>query len=318
MSGGDHTTWGNQLRRPFWNPTESRIRAFWRILGGVVLAIVLIGVFNALIVRPLDLPLAVQNLVSNGFAALVASGIIVVWARYIDRRPLAEYGFNLSRRWWWMLGLSILVGLLGWGGALATNLAFGWASVSSIFSPGTGDLGFTLGFVVFLLGWMCVAVWEEVIFRGILMRNAIEGLNVSSVSHRTALIGGWVVSAVLFGVLHLDQAGSLVALAFWILAGLVLGVAYLLTDELAVPIGLHFSFDFGVNNVFGLASVREVGMAAPTLVRPAFTGPDVFVGISGLVNTAWIVGIGVLTVVLIRWQSGSLHLRISPYSGDDG
>lgn len=103
------------------------------------------------------------------------------------------------------------------------------------------------------------------------------------------------------------------ALIFWILGGLIFGLAYLLTDELAFPIGLHFAFDFGVNNVFGIVNVREGG-DIPMIIRPEFTGPDVFVEPSGLVNTAWLVIIGVLTVVGIRWQYGSLQLRIEPYT----
>ena len=140
--------------------------------------------------------------------------------------------------------------------------------------------------LLFAVGWIFVGIWEEIIFRGIVMRNAIEGLNFEVLSYRTALVGGWVLSSILFGVLHLSQATSLIAIAFWILAGLVLGLAYLLTDQLAVPIGLHFAFDFSANNVFGLASVREVGTEVPTIIRPEFTGPDRFVDISGVVNTS--------------------------------
>lgn len=194
-----------------------------------------------------------------------------------------------------------------------TDLALGWASVGAVLSPGTGELPFLLSILLFALSYVFVGFWEELVFRGIVMRNAIEGLNASWVSHRTALIGGWVLSSVLFGVLHFSQASSLYALAFWILAGLILGLAYLYTDELAVPIGLHFAIDVSVNNVFGLANVRTVAEDIPMLIRPEFTGPNTFVGLSGVVNTAWLVIIGILIIGVIRGQYGSLTPRLEPY-----
>jgi hypothetical protein len=302
-----------RVRLPFWNRQEKRIRALWRILGAVAVALIVPSLLNALVVRPLDLPFALMNLVSNGIAALVAFGVVVGWARYVDRRDLRAYGFDLTSTWWRTLALGVLVGLLGWGGALATDVVLGWATISAVFSAGAGELPFLLSVSLFALTYVFVGFWEEVIFRGVVMRNAIEGLDVASVSYRAALVGGWVLSSVLFGLLHFGQARSPLALVFWVLAGLVLGLAYLLTDELAVPIGLHFAFDFGVNNVFGLANVRSVAGDIPTVLRPTFSGPDVFVGLSGVVNTMWLVVIGVLTVGVIRWQYGSLRPRIGPY-----
>lgn len=306
--------WSQRLRAPFWNDAESRLRAFWCVLGAVLVALVATSALSAVVVRPLDAPPAVGALASNGIAAVVALAVLAVWARYVDRRPVRAYGFSFTDRWWRMLGLGVAVGLLGWGGALATDVALDWASVAAVLSPGTSDLGFLPSYVLFVLAWACVGFWEEVIFRGIVLRNAIEGLAFDAVSDRAALVGGWVLSSVLFGVLHLQQATSLLALSFWILAGLVLGLAYLLTDQLAFPIGLHFAFDFGVNNVFGLASVRAVGLDAPTIIRPTFTGPETFVGISGAVNTGWLLVIGLATMLVVRWQYGSLEARITPYT----
>lgn len=299
-----------KLRPPFWNERENRLRALWRVLGAVVIVIALTTIFDFFVVRPLDLPLAVLTLLSNGFAALVTIVLLVGWARYVDRRALRRYGFRLDRRWWGMLVAGGLVGLIGWGGALATNLTLDWASISAYFSRGDSGLPFVISFASFALGWVFVGFWEEVVFRGIVMRNAIEGLTFSSVSYRTSLLGGWILSSVFFGLLHLNQARSPVAIGFWILAGLVLGLAYLLTDQLALPIGLHAGFDLGVNNVFGLASVRDAGLRAPTIVRPTFTGPDGFVGLSGIVNTAWLLVIGLLALVVVRWTVGPLRPRI--------
>jgi membrane protease YdiL (CAAX protease family) len=318
MARDRDSEWYQRLRLPFWNQDENRFRAFWRILAALFVALVVPSLLTAVVVRPLDLPFALVNLVSNGIAALVALGVLVGWAQYVDQRERRAYGFNLTRRWWRTLALGTLVGLVGWGGALATDLAFGWASITAVFSPGTDELPFLVSLLLFALTYLFVGFWEETIFRGIVMRNAVEGLTVASVSHRVALAGGWVSSSVLFGILHFRQATSPLALAFWILAGLILGLAYLLTDELAIPIGLHFAFDFSANNVFGLANVRTVASDVPMVLRPTFSGPDAVVGLSGVVNTSWLVVIGVLTVGVIKWQYGSLRPRIDPYSRSGG
>lgn len=314
MITDQQSKWYRRILLPFWNQQEKRIRALWRILGAVAVALLVPSLLNAVIVRPLDLSFALMNLVSNGIAALVALGVVVGWARYVDRRELRAYGFSLTSIWWRTLALGGLVGLLGLGGALATDITLGWASISAIISPGTGELPFLLSISLFALTYVFVGFWEEAIFRGIVMRNAIEGLNIASVSYREALVGGWVLSSVLFGLLHFGQATSSLALVFWILAGLILGLAYLLTDELAVPIGLHFVLDFGANNVFGLANVRDIAGDIPTVLRPSFSGPEVFIGLSGVVNTIWLMVIGILSVGIIRWQYGSLRPRIEPYT----
>ena len=313
MITDQQSKWYRRILLPFWNQQEKRIRALWRILGAVAVALLVPSLLNAVIVRPLDLSFALMNLVSNGIAALVALGVVVGWARYVDRRELRAYGFSLTSIWWRTLALGGLVGLLGLGGALATDITLGWASISAIISPGTGELPFLLSILLFALTYVFVGFWEEAIFRGLVMRNAIEGLNIASVSYRGALVGGGVLSSVLFGLLHFGQATSSLALVFWILAGLILGLAYLLTDELAVPIGLHFALDFGANNVFGLANVRDVAGDIPTVLRPTFSGPEVFIGLSGVVNTIWLMVIGILTVGIIKRQYGSLRPRIEPY-----
>lgn len=70
--------------------------------------------------------------------------------------------------------------------------------------------------------------------------------------------------------------------------------------------------------MFRRASVREIGLGAPTPIRPEFTGPDAFVDIAGVVNTTWLIGIGVMIILLIRWQSEALQLRINAYSWGSG
>ena len=302
-----------RLAAPFWNASEGRVRALWRVVAALAVTLVVPGVVYAATTQSLDLPLIVTGFASNALFAVTAVVVLVTWARYVDRRPVAAYGFRVDRRWIATLGAGAFAGIAGWGGALATDLVAGWATVEAVFSVGESRVPLAVGLALGVAQFALVGLWEEVVFRGIVMRNAVEGLDFPGVSRRWALVGGWVGSSVLFGALHYDQAGSVLALGFWVLAGLVLGLAYLLTDELAVPVGLHAAFDIGVNHVWGLATAApdERVAAVPMLVRPAFTGPERFVGVAGLVNTAWVLLMGVAVVALVWRARGTLRPAFS-------
>lgn len=191
MTTKQGSRWYQRLLLLFWNPGEGRVRAVWRILGAVVIVLVMSSLLT-IAIRPLDIPLALTHLVSQGIQALVVLGVVIGWARYVDRRDLRAYGFGLNSRWWRMLALGVFVGLLGWGGALATNIALGWASVSALVSPGTGEIPFLLSLCTFTLAWVFVGFWEEVVFRGIVMRTPSKvSTSLRSRIGQRSSAGGW-------------------------------------------------------------------------------------------------------------------------------
>ncbi|MEF8853792.1 MAG: hypothetical protein V5A28_15465 [Haloarculaceae archaeon] len=160
----------NRLRTPFWNATEGRIRAFWRVLGA--LGLVLVGGTAGALAVGRSLPSAyLGSLASQVVYAGVATAVLVAWARYVN------------------------------------------------------------------------------------------------------------------------QAGSALALGFWVLAGLVMGLAYLLTDGLALP------------------------YEPPTLVRPAFSGPEAFVEVAGAVNTAWLLVVAAAVVAFARLRNGSVDVPFATEYG---
>ena len=86
-----------------------------------------------------------------------------------------------------------------------------------------------------------------------------------------------------------------------------MGLAYVWTDSLALPISLHAAFDVSVNHVWGLFAVRvgELPFEPPTMVRPAFTGPESLVAVAGPINIGWLLVIGVAVVAFARLRNGS-------------
>jgi membrane protease YdiL (CAAX protease family) len=302
-----------KLLVPFWNRTEKRPRALWRILGAFFLVLVGSQVISGLFLKGVEFPPSVLNLGVNLINVVLTVLVAVVWARHIDRRPLVDYGLKLDSNWANDAVAGVLIALFAWGIALTVSLASGWAEISEVLSSGkiAGVLSFEPALAVFSVGFLFVGIWEEILFRGIVLKNAVEGFDGRWLSERSAVLLGLVFSSVLFGVVHAGQATSAVALAFWVLMGLMLGGAYVMSGSLALPIGIHFATDLAFNNIYGLSNVRpEAAEVVATVIRPEFTGPESIVGVSGLVNTATAVLILILTFGYVLLRYGSVSSRL--------
>lgn len=88
------------------------------------------------------------------------------------------------------------------------------------------------------------AIFEEIIFRGILFRIIEEKL------------GSYIslfISAFIFGLLHLANPNSsfIAAIGLAIQAGLLLGAAYIFSRNLWFPIAIHFAWNFTETGIFG-------------------------------------------------------------------
>ena len=104
-------------------------------------------------------------------------------------------------------------------------------------TSGMGNLRSADGLLTALLLGLAPAVFEEVIFRGILLAKLRE-------NGKSPLAALWI-SALLFGAVHLTNlagaglAGTLVQTAYAVVVGLVLGAVYLYTGDLAAVILAH-------------------------------------------------------------------------------
>lgn len=303
------------LLAPLWNRTEQRPRALWRILGAFVLVAIGSQVVPSALFGNSALPPSVLGLIQNVFSVITVVLVTVAWARYVDRRGLTEYGTELGAEWIRDAGAGIVIAFLAWGLALVVHLTVGWAHVSAVLSPGNAEnaLPFLLALVAFVGQFLLVGIWEELLFRGLVLKNAAEGFHTQWLSERGAVLAGLVASSLLFGVVHVDQAASLLSLGFWVLMGVVLGSAYVITDSLAIPIGIHFATNLAFNSVYGLSNVRpETAEITATLFRPEFTGPTRFVGVTGLVNLGVVVLIAGLSMGYVAVRYGPVRMRVSP------
>lgn len=321
----------------FWNRKERRLRSFWRLVILVILLFVfsaifgsaaaVVGVavigfsqgftnilddpqgFTARLTQVTQLPSFI-NLTSGIIVLLAALCTLLVMARWIDRRPISSYGFHLQRAWWRDLGFGLFLGLLMMAAIFLTEYFAGWLKITATFHASVAGIPFGLEIGMVLLLFICVGIYEELLSRGILLRNIAEGLNLPLVGPQTALILGYLLSSLIFGLLHgANPNATALSTILLIAAGLFLGLGYFLTGELAIPIGLHIAWNFCEGNIFGFAVSGT--NAGPSLLAIQQTGPSLFTGgtfgpEAGLVGLAAILLGGCITAWWVRRTSGRL------------
>jgi hypothetical protein len=86
-----------------------------------------------------------------------------------------------------------------------------------------------------------------------------------------------VISVLLFGLAHLGNPNATLygAAAIGIEGGMLLGVAYLLTRRLWLPIGIHFGWNFIQAGVFG---PNLSGHEVESLLQSRLSGPELLSG----------------------------------------
>jgi membrane protease YdiL (CAAX protease family) len=142
--------------------------------------------------------------------------------------------------------------------------------------------------------FLTVAAGEEVIFRGVLFRWIDERWN---------MVAALIVSALLFGLVHIFNDGATwwSSLAIAIEAGLLLGVAYKWSGTLWLPVGIHWAWNYVQGNVFGFS---VSGMTVDnSMFRTAVSGPDIITGgVFGPEASILSVVLGAMLSALFIWK----------------
>jgi membrane protease YdiL (CAAX protease family) len=260
-------------------------------------------------------------LLIGGSSALLGV-LISVWlaGRLLDRRPFRDFGFHLGGEWWLDFCFGVALGALLMSAIFLVELGFGWITVSGAFRTLLPGTPFALAILLPATLFLCVGVYEELLFRGYQIRNAAEGLNFPVVGPRNAVILAWILSSAFFGYLHADNPNATLLSTLNIaLAGLLLGLGYVLTGELAIPIGLHISWNFFQGNVFGFAAVSGLEPVGATFLSTEEGGPWLWTGgpfgpEAGLLGPAAMI-LGFLLIALwVRLRSGKLAIH-TPIAG---
>jgi membrane protease YdiL (CAAX protease family) len=301
-----------RTRTPIWNAVERRPRAPVRLLAAVTLVAVSLVGFGALLglAVPPNAPLAAR-VAAALFGTAVPGLAVLAAARFVDRRTLADLGLGFDRDWWIDLAFGLLLGAALVTAIFLVSLAAGWVRVVDTFAAGSAPGGFAVGFAVLAAQFVVVGFAEELVSRGYLLTNVAEGLS-GFVSDRVAVGVAVVASSAVFGAAHLGNPNATLVSALGVsLAGVFLATGYVLTDELAVPVGLHVTWNLFQGGVYGF-SVSGLAVGA-SVVDTVETGPDAFTGGSfgpeaGLLGVFGVVLGTALVVAYVRRRYGRVEI----------
>ncbi|WP_137683204.1 CPBP family intramembrane glutamic endopeptidase [Haloarcula mannanilytica] len=290
----------SRLLWPVWNGSHRRLRAPLRAVLPAVLSFLALAALQTVVRARFTHPIR-EPVEAAGIGAVLVITVFVS-ARLLDRRPIDEYGLSLDRRWWRSFAVGGAIATVVNAGALAVAVGAGWATVVGV-AKGAGDLPFLPAMVVVFTYVALASAWEEVVFRGAMLKNLAEGAD--GPVPRWAAVGVAVLaSSVVFALLHGGKVDHPSQYGYYLLAGLLLSGAYVLTGDLALPIGFHVWYNFTQSAVFGLGHSQQT----PELLAVETVGPARWVGEEGVVYSLFVVVGGLLVLAYVRWRDGRLRI----------
>ncbi len=321
----------NTVKHVFWNEADRRLRAGWRLIIQVMLLLLgigclgmflgVIGVIQGMVSGDAPTITATAATISQQPLFLMMSSVTTLFAvllsvgltgRFVDRRPFADFGFHFSPAWWRDLGFGLALGALLMAGIFLFEWALGWIEITDTLQINTTQLSFTGAILLQVIIFLSVGIYEELFSRGYQLQNLAEGLG-GLLGSRGAIVAAWLLSSSVFGILHAGNPNAtLVSTVNLVIAGLFLGLGYVLTRDLAIPIGLHITWNFFQGNVFGFPV--SGGASAVSFISVEQGGPELWTG-GAFGPEAGLIGLGaialgsLLTVLWVRWQHGEATLR---------
>jgi len=187
------------------------------------------------------------------YSMIFSMGIMLwLFMRFIDKQPLIEIGFQTKGRLK-EFNFGVILGLL----IMAFAYVFLYLIGEIVFENYTFDFQKIFLSIILFVG---VSVFEEVIFRGYMLKNLLESFNPY-----VALF----ISSIFFSLIHGSNPNvTTLGLCNIFLAGFFLGASYIFTKNLWFPIALHFSWNF-FQSMFGF---KVSGMDSYSIIE--FTIPE--------------------------------------------
>lgn len=200
----------------------------------------------------------IKDMTEGLFSSAVAIAAYCLLFRFYEKRRITEFSIK-------SLGKNLLIGLL-------LGIVLQSLTVLVIYLKGGYEIVSVNSFI-YVIPALTMAftssIIEEILLRGIMFRIIEEKLG----SYLALLI-----SAIFFGLMHAGNPNSslILSLGLAIQAGLLLGVSYIYTRNLWLPIALHFAWNFMQAGIYG-AVVSGVTVEK-SLITSKITGAEWYTG----------------------------------------
>jgi membrane protease YdiL (CAAX protease family) len=248
-----------------------RLRSGWRatifvlcfiastILITTILRIGYALLHNAIPTLPYTDTLA--DLVSR--VALILAALIsgYLCARFLEGLPWRSLGLTIHGGWLRDLGFGSVVGIISLAIAVLIAAAGGGIRINFSTSPATAVARTLVGTIIIFI---IAALAEEAMFRSYFLQTFT----------RVPLIWfGVILTSLAFASVHLENPNLVpAAVANTTIAGVWLAVAYIRTRSLWLPLGLHWSWNWALDSLFGLP-VSGMRIGAHSLLVGTDVGP---------------------------------------------
>lgn len=286
-----HSWFGAAVKTIFFN-ADHRLRNGWWMLIFVGFVVATHFVYTPLVHGLRNLGLAKEWLEPASFVFILG----VTWVCTLLRKePLSSVGFRLDRRWLKESAVGLVLGMASMLLAVALIWAVGGVHLELNPTRSLGALAY--GFYMFAF----VALFEETLFRGFLFQRLLDGTGI------------WVAQialGLLFALGHWNNPGMAGATKLWatldiFIGAVLLGVAYLRTRSLALPVGLHLGWNWMQGHVLGFG---VSGVALQGWFHPVFLGKAEWLtgGSFGPESSVFAVVADLITLVLLwRWKGSA-------------
>jgi membrane protease YdiL (CAAX protease family) len=223
---------------------KGKNRGWIRVLLIIMPYLIIVSIFQVLGMYLAGMDLAemkapetlMQMLITTFFATLGTLLVLWVFMKYVDKERFINIGLHIkNRKKDFIVGIGLGILIMGIGYELLVLLdEISFDKI--VFEP--------VNILISIVLFTCVAIMEEFLFRGYILRNLMISFN-----KYIALI----ISSILFALIHgmNPNMDGFSAMSLF-LAGILLGITYIYTKNLWFPIALHLSWNlfqtlFGFN-----------------------------------------------------------------------
>ncbi|MBK6355073.1 MAG: CPBP family intramembrane metalloprotease [Saprospiraceae bacterium] len=268
-----------------------------KIIIGLLVCGVIVSVGQFLVGKLLDLTVLdkdIKNLIAGIVVAILAIVSYIYLYTFYEKREITEFTKNGIIK---SLTIGIILGVVLQSLTILVIYLKGGYSIVTI-NP-----------ILFLVPPLTMAftsaIFEETLMRGIIFRITEEKLGSYF---------GLIISAVIFGAMHLANPNSSMtaAIGLAIQAGLLLASAYIYSRNLWFPIAIHFAWNFTQSAIFG-ANVSG-NTISKTLVTSKIEGAEWFTGgqfgPEGSIQATTFCFIATVILLILSHKEGKI---ISPY-----
>ena len=270
------------IKKIFWNRKETRLRSAYRIIIAVILTITLGYIIATLTgIRPVLNPQTPYWQFLYKGAIRITISFLAVWlaGHFLDKRLFTDFGLSINKDWWIDFTFGVVLGTLAISSIFIFQYSAGWIKVTDTFYVSQESQSFIIPLVVFLFLFICVGVDEELRSRGYILTNIAEGLSSKRMGQKVPILLALIISSSMFSLFHIGNPNiTTLALLNIILAGIILGTAFVLTGQLALSIGLHIAWNFFQGPVFGFPVSGQSFAGVASVIKIEQGGPEFWTG----------------------------------------